>query len=36
VRANAARFLGTEALRFEQAPGLMLKPIVAAALRANP
>jgi 2',3'-cyclic-nucleotide 2'-phosphodiesterase (5'-nucleotidase family) len=36
VRANAARFLGTEALRFEPAPGLMLKPIVAAALRANP
>jgi 2',3'-cyclic-nucleotide 2'-phosphodiesterase (5'-nucleotidase family) len=36
VRANAARFLGTEALRFEPAPGLMLKPVVAAALRANP
>lgn len=33
VRLNAARFLGTDALRFEQAPGLMLKSVVAEALR---
>lgn len=32
VRLNAARFLGTDALRFEQAPGLMLKSVVAQAL----
>jgi predicted MPP superfamily phosphohydrolase len=36
VRANAARFLGTDALRFDGAPGLMLKAVVAAALRAHP
>ncbi len=36
VRANTARFLGTEGLRFDLAPGVMLKPVVAAALRAKP
>lgn len=36
VRGNAMRFLGTEALRFEGTPGLMLKTVVAAAFRANP
>lgn len=33
VQMNAARFLGTEALRFEQVPGVMLKAVVAEALR---
>jgi len=33
VRLNAARFLGTGSLAFAQIPDLMLKPVVAAALR---
>jgi 2',3'-cyclic-nucleotide 2'-phosphodiesterase (5'-nucleotidase family) len=33
VRLNARRFLGTEAIRFEQVPGTMLKAVVAEALR---
>jgi 2',3'-cyclic-nucleotide 2'-phosphodiesterase (5'-nucleotidase family) len=36
VRLNAARFLGTGALRFEQVPGLMLKSVVAESLRTWP
>ncbi len=33
TRMNARRYLGTEALSFAEVPGLMLKPVVAAALR---
>jgi 2',3'-cyclic-nucleotide 2'-phosphodiesterase (5'-nucleotidase family) len=33
TRLNAARYLGTEAIRFEPVPGAMLKATVAAALR---
>lgn len=36
VRLNARHFLGTEAPRFAEMPGTMLKAIVAAALRATP
>jgi 2',3'-cyclic-nucleotide 2'-phosphodiesterase (5'-nucleotidase family) len=33
TRLNAARYLGTEAVRFEPVPGVTLKPAVAEALR---
>lgn len=36
VRLNARHFLATEALRFAEVPGTMLKRIVADALRATP